>query len=54
MSYKIHINTAKVLVVDDEPEITEIVETFLAENGFKVAIENSPHNAIKIRVPATD
>ena len=47
MSYKVHINTAKVLVVDDEPEITEIVETFLAENGFKVAIENSPHNAIR-------
>ena len=47
MSYKIHINTAKVLVVDDEPEITEIVETFLVENGFKVATENSPHNAIR-------
>ncbi|UCD62604.1 MAG: response regulator [Candidatus Zixiibacteriota bacterium] len=47
MSYKIHINTAKILVVDDEPEITEIVDTFLTENGFKVKTENSPEKAVK-------
>ena len=47
MSYKIDINTAKILVIDDEPEITEIVETFLSENGFQVAIENNPHAAVK-------
>lgn len=47
MSYKINVNTAKVLVVDDEPEITEIVETFLSENGFEVAIENEPGKAIQ-------
>jgi len=45
MSYKISINTAKVLVIDDEPEITEIVETFLAESGYQVAVENSSANA---------
>lgn len=47
MSYKIDINTAKILVIDDEPEITEIVETFLSENGFKVATENNPHAAVQ-------
>ncbi|UCE25335.1 MAG: response regulator [Candidatus Zixiibacteriota bacterium] len=47
MSYKINVNTAKVLVVDDEPEITEIVETFLSENGFEVAIENEPGKAVQ-------
>lgn len=47
MSYKIEINTAKVLVVDDEPEITEIVETFLTENGYQVIAENEPANAVE-------
>lgn len=47
MSYKININTAKILVIDDEPEITEIVETFLTENGFKVLTENEPGRAIE-------
>ena len=35
MSHKINIQSAKVLVVDDEPEITEIVETFLTEAGYQ-------------------
>jgi DNA-binding response OmpR family regulator len=47
MSYKIDITTAKILVIDDEPEITEIVETFLTENGFKVATENEPGRAVQ-------
>ena len=46
MSKKIDVNTAKVLVVDDEPEITEIVETFLTEYGFKVRVENSSTEAV--------
>ena len=33
------------LVIDDEPEITEIVEAFLTEAGYVVASENSPKNA---------
>ncbi len=45
MSYKIKIDSAKILVIDDEPEITEIVETFLTEAGYRVAVENSPANA---------
>jgi DNA-binding response OmpR family regulator len=37
-------------VIDDEPEITEIVETFLAESGYTVNVENDPSGALeKIR-----
>ena len=46
MSHKVSIATAKILVVDDEPEITEIVEAFLTEYGYKVAVENSPQRAV--------
>src|SRR5262245_9280665 len=38
---KIKINTAKILVIDDEPEITEIVQTFLENVGYQVMAENS-------------
>ncbi|MFQ5498581.1 MAG: PleD family two-component system response regulator [Candidatus Zixiibacteriota bacterium] len=47
MSFKIDINTAKILVVDDEREITEIVETFLLDAGYQVAVENSSEKAVK-------
>ncbi len=47
MSHKVEIGTARVLVVDDEPEITEIVEAFLAESGYQVVVENSPGEAVK-------
>ncbi len=46
MSQKIKIQTAKVLVVDDEPEITDIIETFLTEAGYAVTVENSPREAV--------
>lgn len=45
MTQKIKIQTAKVLVIDDEPEITDIVETFLTEAGYVVTVENSSRNA---------
>ena len=45
MTQKIKIQTAKVLVIDDEPEITDIVETFLTEAGYLVNVENSSRNA---------
>ena len=32
---------AKILVIDDEPEITDILETFLEGAGYKVKSENS-------------
>lgn len=47
MSQKIDIGTAKILVIDDEPEITEIVETFLVEAGYKVAVENTSDTAVQ-------
>ena len=46
MSNKIKIPGTRVLVVDDEPEITDIVEAFLSEAGYAVAAENSPANAV--------
>ncbi len=47
MSYKIKIDGAKVLVVDDEPEITEVIEGYLSESGYQVLVENLPENAVK-------
>jgi two-component system OmpR family response regulator len=45
VSHKLKIPGTRVLVVDDEPEITEIVEAFLTEAGYTVAAENAPANA---------
>lgn len=47
MSQKIQIQTARVLVIDDEPEITDIVEAFLTEAGYTVSVENVPTDAVK-------
>lgn len=47
MTQKVKVNTARVLVIDDEPEITEIVETFLAESGYQVSVENNPSEAVQ-------
>lgn len=38
---KIKIKTGKILVIDDEPEITEIIQTFLENAGYMVMAENS-------------
>lgn len=38
---KIKIKAAKILVIDDEPEITEIIQTFLENAGYTVMVENS-------------
>ena len=43
------------MVIDDEPEITEIVETFLTEAGYTVGVENAPGHAVaKVREFAPD
>ena len=47
MTQKVKINTARILVIDDEPEITEIVKTFLEESGYRVAVVNSPSEAVE-------
>ncbi len=40
------VRAAKILVVDDEPEITEIVEAFLDNAGYSVKVENNAVKAI--------
>ncbi|MGB2990106.1 MAG: response regulator [Candidatus Zixiibacteriota bacterium] len=37
---------AKILVIDDEPEITDIVETFLETAGYEVESENASRPGI--------
>lgn len=39
---------AKILVVDDESDITEVIEAFLQNAGYTVAVENTPVNAVKL------
>lgn len=38
---------AKILVIDDEPEITEVIETFLKSSGYEVFCENSSIMAVE-------
>ena len=38
---------ATILIIDDEPEITEIVEVFLSNAGYMVAAENTATDGIK-------
>jgi DNA-binding response OmpR family regulator len=40
-------NNHKILVIDDEPEITDIVKAFLTNAGYQVLVENSPVNAVE-------
>ncbi len=42
------VKAANILVVDDEPEITEIIEAFLDNAGYTVKVENSPLNAVEL------
>ena len=37
---------ARILVVDDEPEITEIIEAFLDNAGYQVRVLNKAQDAI--------
>jgi DNA-binding response OmpR family regulator len=41
MKTGIRAKAAKILVIDDEPEITQIIEAFLENAGHKVTTENS-------------
>ena len=40
------VKAARILVVDDEPEITEIIEAFLVNAGYQVKVENTPGKAL--------
>jgi len=48
MSPKTAIRSANILVIDDEPEITEIIEAFLTNAGYRVRVENSAAKAVEI------
>jgi DNA-binding response OmpR family regulator len=41
------IGTAKILVIDDEPQITEIIETFLTNSGHQVFVNNVASEGLK-------
>jgi DNA-binding response OmpR family regulator len=47
MSQKVNLNNARIMVVDDEPDITDIVQTFLSGHGYQVITENNPHKVIE-------
>ncbi|MEW5994963.1 MAG: response regulator [Candidatus Zixiibacteriota bacterium] len=47
MSFKIKLDGAKVFVIDDEPEITELIQSFLEEQGYRVLTVNDPHLAVE-------
>lgn len=38
----------KVLVIDDEPQITEIIETFLSNSGYEVHVTNIATDGLKL------
>ena len=38
---------AKILVIDDEPQVTEIVEAFLKNAGHEVFAENEAHAGLQ-------
>ena len=40
--------TAKILVIDDEPEITEILEAFLSNAGHKVVSQNAAAQGLEM------
>ena len=47
MSQKVHIATARILVVDDQTEVTEIIQTFLGSAGYEVSVVNEATEAIR-------
>ena len=40
-------NTARVLVVDDEPQITQLLESSLVESGYEVRTADDGHSALR-------
>lgn len=41
------ISTAKILVIDDEPQITDVVEAFLSNAGHQVFVDNVAAEGLK-------
>jgi len=36
----------RILVIDDEPEITEIIKAYMSNAGYEVEVENQPQNGL--------
>ncbi len=47
MSTKIKIGQANVLVIDDEPQITEIIDAFLTNAGHNVIVSNRASEGLR-------
>lgn len=41
------VKTARIMVIDDEPEITEVIEAFLESAGYQTLAENSAIMAVE-------
>jgi len=39
--------TAKILVIDDEPQVTEIIDAFLSNAGHQVVVDNIASSGLK-------
>ncbi len=37
----------RILVIDDEPEITEIIKAYMSNAGYEVEVENQPQNGLE-------
>lgn len=47
MSLLEKVRTSKILVIDDEPQVTEIIEAFLSSAGHKVIVDNRASEAFE-------
>jgi len=46
MSLKEKVKTSKILVIDDEPQVTEIIEAFLTNAGHEVIVSNGANDGL--------
>jgi len=37
----------RILAIDDEPEITEIIKAYMSNAGYEVEVENEPQNGLE-------
>jgi len=47
MSLVDKVKTSKIMVIDDEPQVTEIIEAFLSNAGHKVIVDNAATEAFE-------
>lgn len=47
MSLSEKVKTSRVLVIDDEPQVTEIIEAFLSNAGHEVIVANTANDGLK-------